>query len=359
MPRAIGANSKLHMAVETEYGTSPGGNWRLMPFVSCDLGAEQPFIDADVIGLAPNRDVAPPFRDVVTVQGQAVVPVDLEFIGDWLTLLLGPPTSSGADPDFENVFVSGASPLPSASIELAYPDVPNFDVIAGVRADTCEIDFSPSGAATATVGLIGQGSTRSAASSAGTPTTRDYVAFNKAQGAIRRNGALLAQITGGRLNYSNGGRDRPHHPRRPEDRGCRSRSRPRRPTHHRHAARDLPRARQDADPGVRRHRGRLRVPRRLQHQRRTDDDRHPQERRRELRVSVSRVHAFRSGAGYAPPVDRTRARSGPEAEPQQPRRCRDQVVPDRGTTPRSAAPAQDSADRCGMAADAVPWPRRH
>ncbi|WP_439580627.1 phage tail tube protein [Elioraea sp.] len=204
MPRAIGANSKLHMAVEAAYGTPPSGDWRLMPFVSCDLGAEQPFIDADVIGLAPNRDVAPPFRDIVTVQGQAVVPVDLEFIGDWLTLLLGPPTSSGADPDFEHVFVSGASPLPSASIELAYPDVPSFDVIAGVRADTCEIDFSPSGAATATFGLIGQGSTRSATSAAGTPTTRDYVAFNKAQGSIRRNGASLAQITGGRLTYSNG-----------------------------------------------------------------------------------------------------------------------------------------------------------
>ena len=204
MPRAIGANSKLHMAVEAAYGEAPGGNWRLMPFVSCDLGAEQPFIDADVIGLAPNRDVAPPFRDIVTVQGQAVVPVDLEFIGDWLTLLLGPPTSSGADPDFEHVFVSGVSPLPSASIELAYPDVPNFDVIAGVRADTCEIDFSPSGAATATIGLIGQGSARSATSAAGTPTTRDYVAFNKAQGSIRRNGSSLAQITGGRLNYSNG-----------------------------------------------------------------------------------------------------------------------------------------------------------
>ncbi len=204
MPRAIGANSKLHMAVEAAYGAPPSGDWRLMPFVSCDLGAEQPFIDADVIGLAPNRDVAPPFRDVVTVQGQAVVPVDLEFIGDWLRLLLGVPTSSGTAPDFQHVFVSGASPLPSNSIELAYPDVPSFDVIAGVRADTCEIDFSPSGAATATFGLIGQGSTRSTTSAAGTPTTRNYVAFNKAQGSIHRNGSALAQITGGRLTYSNG-----------------------------------------------------------------------------------------------------------------------------------------------------------
>ena len=89
------------------------------------------------------------------MQGQAVVPVDLELIGAWLTLLLGPPASSGSEPDFVHVFVSGASPLPSNSIELAYPDVPNFDVISGVRADTCEIDFSPSGAATATFGLIG------------------------------------------------------------------------------------------------------------------------------------------------------------------------------------------------------------
>jgi hypothetical protein len=89
MPRAIGANSKLHMAVEAVYGTPPGGNWRLMPFLTCDLGAEQPFIDADVIGLAPNRDVAPPFRDIVTVQGQVVVPVDLEFIGDWLNPAAG------------------------------------------------------------------------------------------------------------------------------------------------------------------------------------------------------------------------------------------------------------------------------
>jgi len=204
MPRAIGANSKLHLATETTYGTPPGGNWRLMPFVSCDLGAEQPFIDADVIGLAPNRDVAPPFRDIVTVQGQAVVPVDLAFIGDLLRLLLGPPTTTGTAPDFQHVFVSGASPPPSVSLELAYPEVPSFDVIAGVRADTFEIDFSPSGAATATFGLIGQGSTRSATSSAGTPITRDYTAFNKAQGSIRRNGTPLAQITGGRINFSNG-----------------------------------------------------------------------------------------------------------------------------------------------------------
>jgi hypothetical protein len=204
MARAIGANSKIHMAVETTYGTPPGGNWRLMPIINFDLGAEQPFIDADVIGLATNRDVAPPFRGIVTVQGQAEVPVDLEYIGDWLRLLLGPPTTTGTAPDFQHVFVSGASSLPSTSIEQAMPDVPNYAVSSGVRADTWQIDFSPSGAATATFNLIAQGATRSNTSSAGTPTTRDYTAFNKAQGVIRRNNNALAQITGGQLNFSNG-----------------------------------------------------------------------------------------------------------------------------------------------------------
>jgi hypothetical protein len=204
MARAIGANSKIHMAVEATYGTPPGGNWRLMPIVNFDLGAEQPFIDADVIGLATNRDVAPPFRDIVTVQGRAEVPVDLEYIGDWLRLLLGPPTTTGTAPDFQHVFVSGAASLPSNSIEQAMPDVPNYAVSSGVRADTFQIDFSPSGAATATLTLVAQGSTRLNTSSAGTPTMRDYVAFNKAQGVIRRNGASLAQITGGQLSFSNG-----------------------------------------------------------------------------------------------------------------------------------------------------------
>jgi len=204
MSRATGANSKIHMAVETTYGTPPGGNWRLMPIVNFDLGAEQPFIDADVIGLATNRDAAPPFLDVVTVQGRAEVPVDLEYIGDWLRLLFGPPTTTGTAPDFQHVFVSGASPLPSNSIEQAMPDVPDYDVFAGVRADTWQIDFSPSGAATTTFSLIAQSSTRSSTSSAGTPTTRDYTAFNKAQGVIRRNNVPIAQITGGQLSYSNG-----------------------------------------------------------------------------------------------------------------------------------------------------------
>ena len=204
MPRAIGANSRLLMIPEVTYGTAPGGNWRRVPFLSCNLGAEQPLLDADVIGLGGNRDPAAPFFDTVTVEGDVVVPVDLINISHWLRLLLGAPTTTGTSPDFTHTFGSGASALPSNSIEIGYPDVPNYDLCTGVRADTLEIDFSPTGPATAAFWLMGQGSTRGAASAGGTPTSVAYTAFHKAQGTIGRNGAALAQVTGARLTYANG-----------------------------------------------------------------------------------------------------------------------------------------------------------
>jgi hypothetical protein len=204
MPRAIGANCRLLMLPEATYGTAPGGDWRRMPFLTCDLGAEQPLLDADVIGVGSNRDPAAPFLDTVTVQGQAVVPVDLVNIGHWLRLLLGAPTTTGTDPNFIHTFGSGAAALPSNSVEIGFPDVPSYDVCTGVRADTLEIDFSPSGPATASFGLMGQGSTRGGASSGGTPLAAAYTAFNKAQGSISRAGSALAQVTGARMTFSNG-----------------------------------------------------------------------------------------------------------------------------------------------------------
>jgi hypothetical protein len=204
MARAIGANCRIHMQKEATYGTPPGGNWLRMPFLSVDLGEEQPLIDNNVIGLGGNRDAATPFLDTVTVAGRAVVPVDLIHFGHWLRLLLGAPTTTGTSPNFVHTFVSGATPLPSNSVEIAYPDVPSYDVCAGVRADTLEIDFSPTGPAIATVTLMGQGSTRSATSSAGTPTSSTLTLFQKPQGEIRRNTTPLGQVTAARVSFQNG-----------------------------------------------------------------------------------------------------------------------------------------------------------
>ncbi|MCZ8146268.1 MAG: hypothetical protein O9325_00260 [Roseomonas sp.] len=64
MPRAIGANSRLLMIPEVTYGTAPSGNWRRVPVLSCNLGAEQPQLDADVmasaaIAIPPRHSLTP------------------------------------------------------------------------------------------------------------------------------------------------------------------------------------------------------------------------------------------------------------------------------------------------------------
>ena len=203
MPRAIGANGRIHMIKETTYGTAPGGNWLRMPFMSIDLGAEQPLIQSDVLSAGNSRDSAAPFQDTVTVQGNAVVPIDAINIGHWLRMLFGAPTTTGTNPNFIHTFVTGAATLPSQAIEIAHPDVPNYEVCVGVRAGSLDIDFSPTGPAQATIGLMGQGSSRSSASAAGTPTSAAYTRFSKHQGSISRGGSALAQVTGARLNFSN------------------------------------------------------------------------------------------------------------------------------------------------------------
>lgn len=203
MPRSIGANTRLRTIKEATYGTAPGGNWIQLPFFTQDLSAEQPLIEADIIGLGANRDRGAPFQDTLTVQGNIVVPIDLINFGHWLRLLFGAPTTTGSSPNFIHTFASGASSMPSNSFEIAHPDVPSFEVAVGARANSLDLEFTPSGPAQATINVYAQGSSRAGATAAGTPTTAAYTRFSKHQGSITRGGSALAQVTGARLNISN------------------------------------------------------------------------------------------------------------------------------------------------------------
>jgi hypothetical protein len=95
MGRARGANAKLAGAFETTYGTPPAADSYIgLPFVSSNLGAEQPLLESDLLG--QGRESFDPTYDVVTNDGDVVVPVDVRFFGFWLKLLLGAPVTTGA-----------------------------------------------------------------------------------------------------------------------------------------------------------------------------------------------------------------------------------------------------------------------
>lgn len=201
MARAHGARAQMALAFESTYGTVPAGGYIQMPFASAGLGAGQGLIDSELVGYG--RDPLPPAKDVVTVDGNVVIPIDVEGIGHWLKLLLGAPTTTGTSPKI-HTFISGATTLPSASIEIANPEVPSFRMYSGVRADTLQVSLERSGNLQATLGLIGQGEAEAGATAAGTPSTFSLTRYGHFQGAIKRDGVSLGNITSGDFTFSNG-----------------------------------------------------------------------------------------------------------------------------------------------------------
>ncbi|MBI1208026.1 MAG: hypothetical protein GC191_12155 [Azospirillum sp.] len=201
MARATGANAKLYAKLEAAYGDPANGDYAQLPFITCDLGAEQPLEANDVLGLG--REPPQPSRGAVTASGTIVVPVDLRDIGFWLSLLLGPPTTTGTAPNFAHAFASGAVALPSATLEVGYPEVPRYFQNAGVMVDSIKFPWAPSGKVNATVAVIAQGESDGAATNAGTPTANVLTRFQQSMGSIKLGGSPLGAITGGELTIAN------------------------------------------------------------------------------------------------------------------------------------------------------------
>lgn len=200
MARAVGARAQMALAFESTYGTAPVSGFFQMPFASTTLGMEQPLIDNELLGYG--RDPLAPQRDAITADGKVVIPIDSDGIGYWLKLLFGQPTTTGTTPK-THTFTSGGWTLPSASIEVGNPEVPEFRMYSGVRANSLDLTMQRSGLLQATIDLIAQGEATAGATAAGTPAAVTLTRFGHFNGAIKRNSTLLGNIVSGQLNYSN------------------------------------------------------------------------------------------------------------------------------------------------------------
>ena len=201
MARAYGSNTQLLLKYESSYGVDPAGNYQRLPFVSCDLGAEQGLLDSDIIGTG--RDPSAPFRDLVRVGGQITVPLDVRNIGFWLKLVFGAPSTSGTGP-YTHTFVSGGASLPSAAIEIGHSEVPAFFLILGCKADSVRFELSRTGGAQAVITLAGQDEQKNATTQGGTPVAALTLArFNQVDGNIQRNDTDLASILTASMEFRN------------------------------------------------------------------------------------------------------------------------------------------------------------
>lgn len=201
MARAQGARARMALAFETTYGTAPASGFFTMPFASSGLGQSQPLLENELLGYG--RDPLAPTKDVVTADGDVVVPIDAESFGVWLKGAMGAPTTTEVTGEFTHVFTSGSWSLPSMSIETALPEVPHFAMDTGCMVNTLSWTMARSGLLTATVGMIAQGETVAAATAAGTPTAFDLIRFGHFNGSISRDGTALGNVISAQINYSN------------------------------------------------------------------------------------------------------------------------------------------------------------
>jgi hypothetical protein len=201
MARAYGWNARLLMAFEAVYGTPPAaGGFFLTPFVSSELDSSQGLITSNVLGLG--RDPTQPYQDVINVDGDVVVPIDLRNLGRWLKAVFGAPVTTGTGP-YTHTFKSGGTALPSLSLELGLPEIPDFPLFTGVRANSIAFNFQRSGEAQATINLIGQGEIAQTVSRDTTPEETDYTRFSQFQGSVKQGSNLLGNVTSASVTYNN------------------------------------------------------------------------------------------------------------------------------------------------------------
>lgn len=203
MGEARGATAEMTLAFESAFGTSPASGFFQVPFLSSGLGEAIALIADDTLGLG--RDPQAPTQDVNDVSGDASLPVDVNNLGHWLTLLFGTPTTTGASAPYTHVWESGAAALPSASIELGWPSVPRFDMIEGVKANTFALEARRGRGQnlSCTVGLMGKGMTPATSTQSGTPTEQAYERFENGHCAIQRDASALASVLSCGINFTN------------------------------------------------------------------------------------------------------------------------------------------------------------
>jgi hypothetical protein len=202
--RPQGINALMSAASEgaATYGQVPATGFFRLPFVSHALGEEQPLIEDDQLGFG--REGLDPVYDVITNDGDLVVPVDLRGFGFWLRQTFGAPTTTATGGKFSHVFKSGTASLPSTSIEISQPEGPSHSVHYGAVVNTLNIPMQRTGMLNATLAMIAQGETdASAVSVAGTPTVLRGPRFAQATGSIKVDGEVAGDIVSAGITYSN------------------------------------------------------------------------------------------------------------------------------------------------------------
>ena len=158
-------------------------------------------MSSNVLGLG--RDPTQPFQDVINVDGDIVAPIDMRNIGVWLKAVFGAPKTTEADGVYTHGFESGKTSIPSYSLEVGLPEVPQYIRFAGVRANSVAFNFQRSGEAHATLNLMAQSESGETSTIDTNPKLFSYTRVSQFQGYVKSGGEFLANVTSASVTYSN------------------------------------------------------------------------------------------------------------------------------------------------------------
>lgn len=103
-----------------------------------------------------------------------------------------------------HTFTSGSANLPSASLEVGLPEVPDYAMNYGGAANQLKISMGRSGMLNATISMICQGELPGVdATAAGTTTPLRGPRFAQATGSITMDGSVLGEVVTADVSYSN------------------------------------------------------------------------------------------------------------------------------------------------------------
>lgn len=204
MAQARGYKSAVVVDFETVFGSDPAApDGKILPINSYDVSASRALNTAATI--SGTRNPVQPFSGNTSVQGQAVVPVDLIAFGWWLKAMFGAPTTSGTT-TYTHVFKIGDT-QPSMVVEKKFDFAASQTYMKqnGVKVSSLGLTFGGDGELVANLGIVG--ATEAAPTGSpydATPTAVSINRVNNFQAAILEGGSSIATVTECALNVDFG-----------------------------------------------------------------------------------------------------------------------------------------------------------
>ncbi|MDF1627033.1 MAG: phage tail tube protein [Parvibaculaceae bacterium] len=203
MAQVHGALSNLYYKKAASFGNVPVGNYAALAFYSSTLAATRPLEEDPVLGRG-QWDPADAVEGITDHAGQLAVPLCVNQLGHWLTLLLGEPvTSDDTGGDYTHVWKSGALTLPSGVAELALRN----DLVhqhIGLMANSLSLSTARAGGyGRASFDMVGQKEVKLGASAAGAPTNVPLDQVLAFKGQLLIDDVAVASVTQADLSYTN------------------------------------------------------------------------------------------------------------------------------------------------------------